>query len=239
MVSRHAGMAAREHALGLIRRERDNAEDRSGEHVMSSISVIGSGNMAGAIGALALKGGNAVEVTGRDAAKAAALARALGGGATAATWGGPPAGDIVILAVLFDSAVPVVSDYGDALDGKIIVDITNPFNASATGLATPDGTSVAQMVAEAAPASAHVVKAFNTIFRDVLAAGGPLDVFMAGDDAQAKASVSAFIESLGLRPRDAGELSMAHALEAAGLLSVGLARNGVGNLNFSLGLNFS
>ena len=92
------------------------------------------------------------------------------------------------------------------------------------------------MVAKAAPASAHVVKAFNTLFRDVLAAGGPLDVFMAGDDAQAKASVSVFIKSLGLRPRDAGDLSMAHWLEGAGLLEMGLARNGLG-FNFSLGVN--
>jgi 8-hydroxy-5-deazaflavin:NADPH oxidoreductase len=204
---------------------------------MSSISIIGSGNMASAIGALALKGGKAVEVMGRDAAKAAALARALGDGATAGTWGAAPAGDIVILAVLFESAVPVVSEYGKALDGKIIVDITNPFNPSVTGLAIPDDTSIAQMVAEVAPTSAHVVKAFNTIFRGVLAAGGPLDVFMAGDDAQAKASVSAFITSLGLRPRDAGDLTMAHWLEGAGLLSVGLARNGVGSLDFSLGVN--
>ena len=202
---------------------------------MTTISIIGSGNMASAIGALALKGGNAVEVIGRDAAKAAALAQALGDGATAGTWGAAPAGDIVILAVLFASAVPVVGEYGDALAGKILVDITNPFNADATGLAIPDGTSVAQMVAKAAPASTHVVKAFNTLFRDVLAAGGPLDVFMAGDDAQAK-SVSAFITSLGLRPRDAGDLSMAHWLEGAGLLEMGLARNGVG-FNFSLGVN--
>ena len=204
---------------------------------MSSISIIGSGNMASAIGALALKGGNSVEIVGRDAAKSAALAKELGGGATAGTWGAAPAGDIVILAVLFDSAVPVVSEFGEALAGKIIIDITNPFNPNATGLAIPDDTSIAQMVAEAAPASARVVKAFNTIFRDVLAAGGPLDVFMAGDDAQAKASVSAFITSLGLHPRDAGDLSMAHWLEGAGLLSVGLARNGVGSLDFSLGVN--
>jgi 8-hydroxy-5-deazaflavin:NADPH oxidoreductase len=206
---------------------------------MSDVTIIGSGNMAGAIGALALKGGNAVEIVGRDAAKAAALTRALGDGATAGTWGAAPGGDIVILAVLFDSAVPVVSEYGDALGGKVIVDITNPFNASATGLAIPDDTSIAEMVAKAAPASARVVKAFNTIFRDVLAAGGPLDVFMAGDDAQAKASVSAFIESLGLRPRDAGDLTMAHWLEGAGLLSVGLGRYGVGSFNFSLGVNLS
>ncbi len=204
---------------------------------MSSVSIIGSGNMASAIGALAVKGGNAVEVIGRDAVKAAALANALGNGATAGTWGDVPAGDIVILAVLFDSAVPVVREYGDALANKTIVDITNPFNPSVTGLAVPDDTSIAQMVAAAAPRSAHVVKAFNTLFRDVLAAGGPLDVFVAGDDAQSKASVSAFIKSLGLRPQDTGDLSMAHWLEGAGLLSVGLARYGVGDLNFSLGVN--
>jgi hypothetical protein len=204
---------------------------------MSSISIIGSGNMASAIGTLAVKGGNAVEVLSRDTAKAAALAGELGNGATAGTWGAVPAGDIVILAVLFDSAVPVVSRYGDALADKIIVDITNPFNASATGLAIPADTSIARMVAEAAPGSAHVVKAFNTLFRDVLAAGGPLDVFLAGDDPQAKTRVSAFIKSLGLRPRDTGDLSMAHWLEGAGLLSVGLANNGVGSLNFSLGVN--
>ena len=155
---------------------------------MSSISIIGSGNMASAIGALALKGGNAVEVIGRDADKTAALARALGDGATAGTWGDAPAGDIVILAVLFESAVPIVSQYGEALAGKIIVDITNPFDPAPPALAIPEDTSIAQMVAEVAPASTHVVKAFNTLFRDVLAAGGPLDVFMAGDDAQAKAS---------------------------------------------------
>ena len=204
---------------------------------MSSISIIGPGNMASAIGALAVKGGNAVEVISRDAAKAEGLARALGNGATAGTWGAAPAGDIVILAVPYASAVPVVSQYGDALANKVIVDITNPFNPSATGLAVPDGTSIAQMVTKAAPASAHVVKAFNTLFRDVLAAGGPLDVFMAGDDAQAKASVSAFIESLGLRPQDTGDLSMAHWLEGAGLLAVGVGR-GAGDFNFSLGVNF-
>jgi hypothetical protein len=204
---------------------------------MSSISIIGLGNMASAIGALAVKGGNAVEVIGRDKDKAAGLAKTLGGGATAETFGAAPAGDIVILAVLFDSAVSVVSQYGDALAGKIIVDITNPFDPSATGLAIPGDTSVAQQVAKAAPPSAHVVKAFNTIFGGVLTQDRPLDVFMAGDDEQAKASMSTFIESLGLRPRDTGDLGMAHWLEGAGLLVMGLARYGVGNFDFSLGVD--
>ena len=203
---------------------------------MSSISIIGAGNMAKAIGTLALKGGNTVEVLGRDADKAGALVRALGNGATAGTWGATPTGDIVILAVLFASAVPVVSEYGQALAGKIVVDITNPFNADATGLAIPDDTSIAQMIADVAPENTHVLKAFNTLFSHILAAGAPVDVFVAGDDTQAKASVSEFITSLGLRPRDAGDLSIAHWLEGAGLLEMGLARTSLG-FNFSLGVN--
>ena len=203
---------------------------------MSSISIIGSGNMAKTIGTLALKGGNTVEVLSRDADKAGALAKALGNGATTGTWGATPTGDIVILAVLFAGAVPVVSEYGEALADKIVVDITNPFNADATGLAIPHDTSVAQMVAEVAPENTHVLKAFNTLFSHVLGAGDPVDVFIAGDDKQAKASVSAFITSLGLRPRDAGDLSMAHWLEGAGLMEMGLASNGLG-FNFSLGVN--
>jgi hypothetical protein len=203
---------------------------------MGSISIIGLGGMARAIGARAVAGGNAVEVTGRDAAKAKDLAAALSGGATAGTFGTAPAGDVVILAVPYASAVPVVARYGEALAGKVIIDISNTFNGDATRLVTPDGTSGAQEIAEAAPASAHVVKAFNTVFGHVLVQGGPLDVFFAGDDADAKASVSAFIESLGLRPLDAGDLAAAHWLEAAGPLLMGLARHGAG-FNISLGVN--
>lgn len=204
---------------------------------MSSISIIGSGNMASAIATRAVKGGNVVEVISRDAAKGDAMVRALGDGATAGKPGAVPAGGIVILAVPYASAVPVVTRYGNALAGKVIVDIANPFNATADGLTTPDGTSAAQEVAKAAPASAHVVKAFNTIFGHVLAQGRSMDALIAGDDAAAKASVSAFIESLGLRPLDAGGLEMARWLEGAGLLLMGLGRYSVGNYNFALGVS--
>ena len=80
------------------------------------------------------------------------------------------------------------------------------------------------------------MKAFNTIFQNVLEKGRP-DVFLAGDDAQAKASVAAFVESLGLRPLDAGGLKMAHWLEGMGLVTVGLAGNGVGHWDFALGVD--
>ena len=208
---------------------------------MSSISIIGLGNMAQALATRALDGGNAVEVIGRDAAKTAGLADALGRGTTAGKFGAVPAGDIVILAVPYASAAPVVSQYGDALAGKVIIDVTNTFNDARTGFVTPDGISGAQEIAKAAPADAHVVKAFNTLFASVLAAGPagdrPLDVFIAGDDAAAKALVSSFIESLALRPLDTGPLAMARYLEAAGLLMIGLVRHAVGHNHFSLGIN--
>lgn len=206
---------------------------------MSSISVIGVGNMASALTTRALAGGATVEIIGRDPAKAKAMAATLGGGATAGTFGTIPAGDLVILAVPYAGAVPIVTQYGDALAGKVLIDITNTSNADATGLVTPEGSSGAQEIARAVPASANVVKAFNTVFGHILAQGGPLDVLFAGDDARAKASVSEFIESLGLRPLDAGGLEVARWLEGAGLLMISLAGHGVGNFNFSLGVDLA
>lgn len=202
---------------------------------MSSISIIGTGNMARTIGARAISTGNTVEVMGRDQSKATDLAQALGGGTTTGEWGTAPAGDIVIVALLHDGVVPTIAQYGDALAGKVIVDISNPFNSAFDGLAHREETSIAEEVAKVAPAGARVVKAFNTVFRQVLEKARP-DVFLAGDDARAKASVEAFIESLGMRPLDVGGLKMAHWLEGAGVVTVGLANHGVGNLDFALGV---
>ena len=201
---------------------------------MSTISIIGSGGMAAAIGGRIAKAGHTVEVVSRDPAKARALADKLAAGAATGTYGAAPAGDIVILAVPYGSASAVVADYGDALDGKVIIDITNPVAADLSGLVTPHGSSGAQEIAKGAPAGAHVVKAFNTIFGHVLAKGGRLDAFIAADDPEAKARVSTFIESLGLRPLDVGGLHMAATLEALGLMMIGLAKNGAGTWDIAL-----
>jgi predicted dinucleotide-binding enzyme len=201
---------------------------------MSTISIIGSGSMAAAIGGRIARAGHTVEVASRDPAKARALADQLAGGATTAAYGAAPAGDIVILALPYGGAAAVVADYGDALDGKLIVDVTNPVSADLTGLVTPHGSSGAQEIAKGVHAGAHVVKAFNTIFGHVLAKGGRLDAFIAGDDAQAKARISAFLESLGLRPLDVGGLQMAATLESLGLMMISLARNGAGTWDIAL-----
>jgi predicted dinucleotide-binding enzyme len=195
---------------------------------MTTISIIGSGNMAAAIGTRAAKHGHTIELMSRNTAKAQALADQIGNGATVGTFGARPVGDIVIVAVLYQSAVEVVAHYGNALASKILVDITNPFNADASGLVTTAGNSLSQQIAAAAPEGTHVVKAFNTIFGHVLAKDEPLDALLAGDNAEAKARVAAFLESLDMRPLDAGGLEMAAVLEWAGILLVGLARNGAG-----------
>ena len=208
---------------------------------MSAISIIGSGSMAAAIGGLAAKAGHTVEVMSRDAAKARALAEQVGAGATTGTFGAAPAGDMVILAVPYSAVLDVVKQYGEELAGKVLVDITNPVASDHTSFVTPGDSFGAQEITKAAPADAKVVKAFNTQFSHVLAAGPvpghPLDVFIAGDDALAKARVLAFVESLGLRPMDTGPLPMARTLENVALLSLGLVAHSVHHTNFSLGVS--
>ena len=73
-----------------------------------------------------------------------------------------------------------------------------------------------------------------TIFGHVLAHDKPLDVFLAGDSAEAKARVAAFLESVDFRPLDTGGLQMASVVEWRGILLMGLARNGAG-LDLALG----
>jgi hypothetical protein len=190
--------------------------------------------MATAVAGRTAKAGHTVEVLSRDPAKARALADKLSAGATTGTYAAAPAADIVILAVPYGSAAAVVADYGDALEGKVIIDITNPVAPDLSCLVTPHGSSGAQEIAKGLPATAHVVKAFNTVFGHVLAKNGRLDAFIAADDAEAKARVSTFIESLGLRPLDVGGLHMASTLEALGLMMIGLAKNGAGTWDIAL-----
>ncbi|MES2347315.1 MAG: NAD(P)-binding domain-containing protein [Pseudomonadota bacterium] len=200
----------------------------------TTISIIGGGGMATAIAGRTIKAGHTVEVMVRDQSKAQAFVDKLGAGATIGTYGATPKGDIVILAVPYGSAASVVADFGVTLVGKVIIDITNPFAPDLSGLATRNGSSGAQETAKGLPAGAHVVKAFNTLFGHVLARGGRLDAFFAGDDAEAKARVSSFLDSLGLRPLDVGSLQMAQTLESLGLLMISLAKNGAGTFDIAM-----
>jgi len=194
---------------------------------MSSISILGSGNMARGIATRALAGGNSVQILDREPDKSAALANELSGQVTSDRIGDALSGEIVVLAVPYPAAAPLVTQYGDQLDGKIIIDITNPVDfATFDGLVTPTDSSAAEEIAKAAPAGASVVKAFNTTFAGTLVtgqvAGQPLDVLIAGDNEDAKTAVARLVEAGGLRPVDAGPLRRARQLEHAGFLHMAL-----------------
>jgi predicted dinucleotide-binding enzyme len=183
------------------------------------VSVIGSGNMARGIGSRVVAGGNELEVVARNGEAAQALAGELGG-----STADSPSGDVVVLAVPYPAVGEVLSSYGDALAGKVLVDITNPVDWSTMQLATSPGTSAAEEIAKQAPGGASVVKAFNTNFAGTLVggqvAGQPLDVFLAGDDAAAKEKVASVVNAGGLRALDVGGLSQAQRLEPLGLLHI-------------------
>ena len=118
------------------------------------------------------------------------------------------------------------------LAGKVVIDISNPFNETFDGLTTEPGTSAAEQIAAAAP-GIRLVKAFNTTFAPVLHEGRVGDqvaeVLLAGDDAGAKAVVTGLAERAGLNVVDAGALSNAQTLERMTLLLVELqGRYGLG-----------
>jgi 8-hydroxy-5-deazaflavin:NADPH oxidoreductase len=186
------------------------------------VTIIGTGNMARGIGTVALAGGHEVTLHGTELAKAEELAGELDGPAKAATVGDPVDGDVVVLALWYPVTREVVERYGDGLDGKVVVDISNPIDTDAFEPIHPEAGSGAEEVAAAAR-KAKVVKAFNTTFAGTLAGGGkvagqPLDVFIASDDEQAKAAVPRLAEDGGLRAIDAGPLRRARELEALGFL---------------------
>jgi len=192
---------------------------------MTSISIIGIGNMGGAITAIAAKSGAEVQVVARDLEKARALAADTG--ATAAELGAALTGDIVVLALPFGAVDEVLGVYGDQLAGKTVVDITNPVDFSTfDGLVVPADGSAASVIAEKLPA-AHVVKAFNTNFAATLATGSvgseTTTVLVAGDDQDAKDAVIGFVRAAGLNAEDAGSLKRARELEGLGFLQISLA----------------
>jgi 8-hydroxy-5-deazaflavin:NADPH oxidoreductase len=192
-----------------------------------NVTIIGTGNMARGIGTRLIAGAHEVTVLGKETDAAEAVVSDVGsnGKARAGRSGDAIADEVVLLAVYYPDAQAAVEHYGDSLSGKVVVDITNPVNDTFDGLVTPPDGSAAQELARSAP-GARVVKAFNTTvagtLRDGRVGGQPLDVFIAGDDEDAKATVAQLARDGGLNPIDAGPLRQARQLEAMGLLHMTL-----------------
>lgn len=207
---------------------------------MNTITIIGTGNMANGIATRALAAGRSVELLSRDAGRAATAAAALGAQATSGVVGQRPAGDIVVLAVPFDAAKEIVTAYGDTLAGKTVIDITNPVNFETfDSLVVAPGSSAAEEIAALTPA--NVVKAFNTTFAGTLVAGETggqtLDVFVAGDNAEATAAVASLVADGGMRPIAAGSLKRSRELEGFQFLVMTLQANpALETFNWNTGL---
>ena len=197
-----------------------------------NVTIIGTGTMARAIAKRMLAGGNNVILLSRTPDKAAPSTKELAQGAKKGatikveTLGSPISDPVVINTVWYPASIDVVKAYGNQLSGKVLVDTSNPLNQTYDDLATPAGSSAAEELAKVAPKGVKVLKAFNTTFAGLISqghvAGQPLDVFIAGDDAEAKATLAKLIEEGGQHPIDAGLLKRARQLEGLGLLSITL-----------------
>lgn len=179
---------------------------------MVHVTVIGTGTMGQAIEKVLTKGGATVDLLAHSDTEAEI------------------AGQIVVLAVPYPALSDVVTTRGDQLNGRVVVDITNPLNLQTfDSLAVPADSSAAAELAQQLP-RARVVKAFNTTFAATLVSGRvgdiPTTVLVAGDDTDAKAELGDVVTAAGLRVLDAGGLSRARELEAIGLLQITMAMAG-------------
>jgi len=195
-----------------------------------NITIIGPGKMGRAIGTRAVAGGHSVTFVGRtpesaqEAVEAVKASANQGTQVTAANLDEVKLGDVVVLAVWYGSNIEIAKQLGAKLKGKTVVDIANPLNSTYDGLATAPDSSSAEDVAKAVDSEAKVVKAFNTTYAGTLLAGEvdgePLDVFIAGDDEEAKSKVAQLVKDSGMRPVDTGPLNRARQIEGMQLLHI-------------------
>lgn len=187
------------------------------------IGILGTGNMASGLAAAFAKAGHEIAIGSRDPSKAAQFAgtlgeKAQGGGMQAAV----KFADIVVLALPYQAILDTIDELGD-LAGKVLVDISNPITADFRGLVVGHVSSAAEEIQARTPGS-KVVKAFNTIFAALLPAdarkGHSVQVFVAGDDEQAKAAVSDLVASIGFEPVESGALSNARFIEPIGEMNI-------------------
>jgi 8-hydroxy-5-deazaflavin:NADPH oxidoreductase len=112
----------------------------------------------------------------------------------------------------------------DELANKIVVDISNPVDFKTLKLIPPAGISGAELIAQELSKETKFIKAFNTTSAGTLVAGQVdgkiLDVFMAGDDQDAKDILKDIINESGMRAFDAGPLAHARYLEGFSLIHI-------------------
>ena len=191
-----------------------------------TIAIIGNGNFAKGLASVFAHAGFDVVLGSRDAEKGKEVAKSIGPRVSVSDVRSAAAGsDVVVLAVPYDAVRSVLSSTGD-LAGKTVVDVTNPLTPDYAGLTIGHQTSAAEEIQKLAP-RAHVVKAFNTLFAQILQGGGKVagagaTVFIAGDNEQANDKVAEIATRAGLKPVKAGGLKLARYIEPVAGLNIAL-----------------
>jgi predicted dinucleotide-binding enzyme len=191
------------------------------------IAVLGTGVVGRTLAGKLVESGHDVVLGSRSATNEAAVGWAAEAGprAKAATFFDAAAeAEVVINATPGAVSLEVLAAASTKnLAGKVLIDVANPLDHSAgfpPSLSISNTDSLAETIQRAFP-TARVVKALNTMRADVMVApdrlaGGDHDVFMAGDDAEAKEVVAGLLREFGWRPehiRDLGPLEAARGLE--------------------------
>jgi predicted dinucleotide-binding enzyme len=187
------------------------------------VLVIGAGNMGSAFVKQLHTAGHQVSVTARDSAKALALAEQYKGVRAVPADNAANGAEAIVVATSAADAATALKTVGSL--GKVVIDISNPLTADYMGLTLGHSTSASEELAKAVP-GAEVVKAFNTVFAQVLAGGADfgngrkVSVFVASDSAHAKQTAITLAASMGFETIDAGGLKNARYLEPLGGLNV-------------------
>lgn len=188
------------------------------------IGIIGTGNIGGTLGRRWAAAGHAVYFGARDPqqAEVQALVAELGPRAQAGSIAAAVAASSVVLLAVPGAATVAVAAQVPDWGGRILIDATN--GAPPAGYA-----SLGQAVAAAAH-GARVVKAFNTAGYNIYAnphfGAYAADLFLCGDDGEARATVAQLAQELGLDPLDVGDLGQARLLEAVAFLWIRQAMQG-------------
>jgi len=190
------------------------------------IGIIGSGVVAQTLAAGFIRHGHAVTLGTRDAAKLADYAARTPGVRIADSAAAAAFGDVVVLAVKGDAALQASRDAGAGLDGKLVLDTTNPIADAppVDGVLqyfTGPNESLMERLQHEFP-KARFVKAFNSVgaarMIDPDFAGVRPTMFIAGNDADAKSTAATLLASVGWDVADMGSAVAAREIEPLAML---------------------
>lgn len=190
----------------------------SGPAFADRIAIIGTGDVASALGPEFSAQGHVIVYGSRDPSRdeVQELVAKSGDDASVTTpRDAAEHADMIVLAVPGMLVEDITLGLGN-LEGKIIIDPTNPLNRGDGGFTHAVDTSNAEIIQALAPGS-YVVKAFNALswrtMIDPESAGGPVSIPLAGNNDQAKQKVAALVEGMGLEAIDVGPVENAHWVE--------------------------